>query len=212
MAIQILVLTLPGTDRLPSRYEAALPITLAARPFLFHHLVYCVLLCRAAGYTPGMLDVRLPTASQHPLMPFPAYMGTNSIADAIQTARGQRILWLEILVNDHLDLSPWTSDPSVQKSYQMACRWYTHYRRLLTSLLDREPLPSRIRVPSIIGTTRASQRRPPLSALFAEHVIELLTNYTRQTGASIEVLLVGALALQAYGYHDRLTRVWMQKL
>lgn len=45
-----------------------------------------------------------------------------------------------------------------------------------------------------------------MSALTAENVIELLTNYTRQTGASIEVLLVGALALQAYGYHDRLTR------
>jgi hypothetical protein len=35
MTIQILVLTLPEADRLPSRYEAALPITLAARPFYF---------------------------------------------------------------------------------------------------------------------------------------------------------------------------------
>ena len=63
-----------------------------------------------------------------------------------------------------------------------------------------------IRVPSIIETTGHLQRRSPLSALSAEHVIELLTNYTRQTGTSIQVLLVGALALQAYGYHDRLTR------
>jgi hypothetical protein len=28
----------------------------------------------------------------------------------------------------------------------------------------------------------------------------------RQTGATVDVLLVGALALQAYGYQDRLTR------
>jgi hypothetical protein len=45
-----------------------------------------------------------------------------------------------------------------------------------------------------------------LSALTAEQVIELLTNYTRETGASVDILLVGALALQAYGYQNRLTR------
>ena len=61
-------------------------------------------------------------------------------------------------------------------------------------------------VPSIIGTIGHLQRRSPLSALTAEQVIGLLTSYTRETGASVEVLLVGALALQAYGYQDRLTR------
>jgi hypothetical protein len=45
-----------------------------------------------------------------------------------------------------------------------------------------------------------------LSTLTADHVIALLTDYTRQTGATVDVLLVGALALQAYGYQDRLTR------
>ena len=75
-------------------------------------------------------------------MLLPAYLGTNSIAEAVKTTRGQRMLWLEILVNEHLDLSPWTSDPSVQEAYRTACRWYTHYRRLLTSLLGRTPLPS----------------------------------------------------------------------
>jgi hypothetical protein len=30
----------------------------------------------------------------------------------------------------------------VQQAYQNACRWFTHYRRLLTSLLDRTPLPA----------------------------------------------------------------------
>jgi hypothetical protein len=45
-----------------------------------------------------------------------------------------------------------------------------------------------------------------LSALTAEHVIELLANYTRDTGASVDILLVGALALQTYGYKNRVTR------
>ena len=88
-----------------------------------------------------MLEARPSTAFQHPLMLLPAYLGTDSIAEAIQTARGRRMLWLEILVNEHLDLSPWTSEPAVQQAYQTACRWYTHYRRLLTSLLGRTPLP-----------------------------------------------------------------------
>ena len=75
------------------------------------------------------------------LVLLPAYLGTDSVAEAIQTPRGQRILWLEILVNEHLDLSPWSSEPAVQQAYQTACRWYTHYRRLLTSLLGRTALP-----------------------------------------------------------------------
>jgi hypothetical protein len=45
-----------------------------------------------------------------------------------------------------------------------------------------------------------------LSAVTAEQVIELLTNYTRETGTSLDILLVEALALQAYGYQNRLTR------
>lgn len=45
-----------------------------------------------------------------------------------------------------------------------------------------------------------------MSTLTADHVIALLKDYARQTGATVDVLLVGALALQAYGYQDRLTR------
>ena len=89
-----------------------------------------------------MLEARLSTPAKHSLMLLPAYLGTDSIAEAVKTTRGQRILWLEILVNENLDLSSWTSDAAVQEAYQTACRWYTHYRRLLTSLLGRTPLPS----------------------------------------------------------------------
>ena len=79
--------------------------------------------------------------AKHPLVLLPAYLGTASIAEAVRTARGRRVLWLEILVNDHLDLSEWKSNTEVQAAYQTACRWYTQYRRLLTFLLDRSPLP-----------------------------------------------------------------------
>src|SRR5574341_648410 len=81
------------------------------------------------------------TSSQPSLRLLPAYLGTTSIREVLQTARGQRMLWLEILVNDQLDLTPWKSEPAVQAAYQTACRWYTQYRRLITFLLDRAPLP-----------------------------------------------------------------------
>ena len=72
----------------------------------------------------------------------PAYQGTDSIDDALRTVRRQRVLWLEILLNDQLDLTPWQSDPAMQQAYQTACQWHTQYRRVLTSLFDRAPLPS----------------------------------------------------------------------
>jgi len=45
-----------------------------------------------------------------------------------------------------------------------------------------------------------------LSAVTADHIIALLKDFTNQPGISLDVLLVGALALQAYGNKDRLTR------
>ena len=45
-----------------------------------------------------------------------------------------------------------------------------------------------------------------MSALNTEEIIALLQDYSRQSGAPLDVLLVGALALQAYGCRDRLTR------
>jgi hypothetical protein len=71
----------------------------------------------------------------------PAYLGATSIREALQTSRGRRILWLEILLNDRLDITPWLSDPAVRQAYQTACRWHTQYRRLLTYLFNRTPLP-----------------------------------------------------------------------
>lgn len=89
-------------------------------------------------YTSAMSDL----SSQQSFKLLPVYLGTMSIEEAVQTARGRRVLWLEILLNDQLDLTPWQSDPAVLEAYRTACRWSTHYRRLLTYLFDRVPLPT----------------------------------------------------------------------
>ena len=39
-----------------------------------------------------------------------------------------------------------------------------------------------------------------------ERLTSLLADYVRQTGATVDLLLVGGLALQAYGYADRSTQ------
>jgi len=72
----------------------------------------------------------------------PAYLDTHSVQEALQTARGRRILWLEILINDTFDFTPWEQDPAFQEVYRTACRWYTHYRGLITFLFNRRPLPA----------------------------------------------------------------------
>ncbi|MBI3356244.1 MAG: hypothetical protein HY038_05640 [Nitrospirae bacterium] len=45
-----------------------------------------------------------------------------------------------------------------------------------------------------------------MPTLTAEHLIELLTRYVTDTGTSVDLLLVSALALHAYGLPDRATR------
>ena len=70
-----------------------------------------------------------------------AYLAVTTLEEAATTMRGRRLLWLEILVNDQLDLSSLPDDPVLHEAYVTACRWYTHYRRLLSALLLRAPLP-----------------------------------------------------------------------
>lgn len=76
-----------------------------------------------------------------PLRLLPVYTGATSIDEALQDQRGVRLLWLEVLVNDRLDLTPWLEHREVQEAYQKACRWYTTYRSLIETLLGRTPLP-----------------------------------------------------------------------
>jgi hypothetical protein len=81
------------------------------------------------------------TVSSHDLKILPAYTGLNSIEEVLQVARARRLLWLEILFNDQLDLKPWQDHPEVQHAYHKACQWFTTYRSLIQSVLPRVSLP-----------------------------------------------------------------------
>jgi hypothetical protein len=81
------------------------------------------------------------SASSHSLKILPAYTGLNSVEDILESPRARRLLWLEILFNDQLDLQPWQDHPDVRDAYRKACRWFTTYRSLIQSVLPRVSLP-----------------------------------------------------------------------
>ena len=75
------------------------------------------------------------------LILLPSYTGIESISDALRDSRATQLLWLELLVNDRVDLTAWSDHAVVRDAYNKACRWYTTYRSLIDSLLSRRPLP-----------------------------------------------------------------------
>jgi hypothetical protein len=70
-----------------------------------------------------------------------AYSGAATLEEVFLNPRASRLLWLEILVNDRLDLNPFLGRSEVRDAYQKACRWYTTYRSLISSVIPRAPLP-----------------------------------------------------------------------
>jgi hypothetical protein len=90
------------------------------------------------------MDTQHSPLAASALRVLPGYTGAASLEEALQDSRGVRLLWLEILVNDRLDLTPWQNRPDVQEAYAKACRWYTAYRSLIDSVLTRAPLPRQL--------------------------------------------------------------------
>jgi hypothetical protein len=45
-----------------------------------------------------------------------------------------------------------------------------------------------------------------LPTISSEQIIRILTQFVQESNQSLDILLVGAVALQAYGYHDRYTQ------
>ena len=88
----------------------------------------------------AMSDPVVASTTPH-LKILPVYTGAATIDEALRDPRGVRLLWLEVLVNDRLDLGAWRGCVEVEEAYKKACRWYTTYRSVIDALLSRAPLP-----------------------------------------------------------------------
>ena len=88
----------------------------------------------------GMRNIPSPPSSPT-LKILPAYTGLNTVEAILQVPRAKRLLWLEILFNEQLDLKPWQDHSEVQDAYQKACQWFTTYRSLIQSVLPQVSLP-----------------------------------------------------------------------
>lgn len=87
------------------------------------------------------MEPRKTSAAHGALKLLPAYTGVESLEAALQDPRAVRLLWLEILVNDGLDLGPWRDHADVRAAYAKACRWFSTYGHLVQALTSRHPLP-----------------------------------------------------------------------
>ena len=56
-----------------------------------------------------------------------AYTGLETIDEVLQNPRALRLFWLEILVNEHLNITPWQNHPEVKNAYKKAGQWFTTY-------------------------------------------------------------------------------------
>ena len=88
-----------------------------------------------------LMNNQTDRVSSSKLTLLPAYAGVETIEEVLQIPRATRLLWLEILVNEQLDLTEWQTNAQVQEAYSKACRWYTSYRSVLNAILSRTPLP-----------------------------------------------------------------------
>lgn len=87
------------------------------------------------------MDISQAAQPSLPMKLLPAYTGLYSIDEVLENPRAARLLWLEILVNEHLDLAPWEQHPAVQQAHEKACQWFTTYKSLINSMIVRSPLP-----------------------------------------------------------------------
>ena len=135
------------------------------------------------------------TALRNPgLKLLPAYTHVTTLEEALADPRSLRVLWLEILFNDRLDTSRILASPAGREAYQKACRWYTAYRSLIESVIVRSALPQ-----DHGPIDQRDYRTFVESALTLDHLIRLLQEYVRDTRAELDLLLIGRLALYAYG-------------
>lgn len=70
----------------------------------------------------------------------PLYTGCNTVDDILKNKKGLDLLWLEILVNDGIPWEDYLHIPEINTAYQKAYIWYTNFKTMLNTVVNRKPL------------------------------------------------------------------------
>ena len=151
------------------------------------------------------MEIRTSTA----LRILPRYTGVTSLEEALEHPQACRLLWLDILLNDQLDLTAHQENDEIQKAFKKASSWFTTYRSLIHFVLNRNPLPHEtypIDMREYRTFAEALRFVWAPAPLTIDRLISLLQDFYQKKKISVELILIGGLALQAYGYAHRATQ------
>ena len=70
----------------------------------------------------------------------PHFAGLTTLKNALEDKRGQKLLWLEILLNGDINWEDYCDIPEINTAYEKACIWYTNFRSMIDAYVKRPPL------------------------------------------------------------------------
>ena len=73
----------------------------------------------------------------------PYSTGLKELLEALQDRRALKVLWLEILFNDHIPWEEYLHIPEVKEAYDKASIWYHHFKTLVHRAGRKTPLKGR---------------------------------------------------------------------
>lgn len=73
----------------------------------------------------------------------PFYTGDETLEEALRNRKSISMLWLEILLNDHISWERYLDVPEIRIAYDKACLWYSNFKTMVDGVTGREPLRKR---------------------------------------------------------------------
>ena len=78
--------------------------------------------------------------TQEELRIIPFYTGDETLNDVLTNKKSLDMLWLEILLNDHIAWEDYLDVSEINIAYEKACVWYSNFKTMVDSLAGRRPL------------------------------------------------------------------------
>ena len=71
----------------------------------------------------------------------PYYTASQTLEEALHDPLAQKLLWLEILLNDSINWKKKMARRHIRTSFRKAGRWYGSFKSLIAAHIRRRPLP-----------------------------------------------------------------------